>query len=178
MNEETIAETVEFLMDTETGATFTVDRAEPDPDFVDKLIAEAARMRKEYAETHKIILERLFRVSQMWMGGAALLAASGLFAGARSAWWPAAFYVAGFVLSLYGQRARKGAPLGVHPEAFNEWARLRASTPRNLETLLSTWQIILDQAHDEIAWRARWLNINLGAMGGVTLLIVVWRALP
>lgn len=159
---------VSFNFDPATGRTFTTELAEPDPAFVAALVQEAQRMRKEMFEAHKTLLDRLFRVSQMWMAGAALFSAGALWQPTRAGWALAALFALGFSLACWGQRARQGAPLGVHPAAFNDWEALRTATAMNQQTLLSTWQAIIDQGHQELAWRARWLNINLAALGCFT----------
>lgn len=167
---------VEFLVDTETGRSFSVDREEPDPAFVQMLISEAQRVRKELAQVHQLLVERMFRVAQMWMAGAALFAAGALWQPSRAGWALAAGYAAGFALALYGQRARTSAPAGVAPAAFNDWRALRTRTETNLQVMLSTWDAIIERAHDEIAWRAKWLNVNLGVLAVFTVAALGLRA--
>jgi hypothetical protein len=169
MNAQTEEGVIEFVIDRETGRTVVPDLTDPDPAFVLQMVAEAQRLRKEMAESHKVLLERMFRVSQMWLAGAALMAGAALWQPSRAGWLLALGFGLGFCLALYGQRARKAAPLGVAPHSFNDWLELRTATATNQQALLSTWQQIIEQANDELAWRARWLNIGLASLGAFTV---------
>jgi hypothetical protein len=171
------AETVDFLFDPASGTSFTVERESPDPEFLDKLIGELIRQRKELLDLHRVLIERMFRVSQLWLAGTALFAAGGLLGSMRSAWWLAACYACGFALSLSGQRARQASPLGIGASTFNDWRQMRASTTDNLEVWLSTMEVVLESAAADVAWRARWLNISLAALAVFTVLAMASRAL-
>ena len=144
-----------FVVDRQTLQSESAPLADPAPELVDQLISEAQRLRKEMSDAHRVMLERMFRVSQMWLAGAALLAGASLWKPLPMAWLAAAGYGLGFMVSLYGQRARPSAPLGIYPSRFNDWVSLRQPLPQARERLLSSWDRIIEQAHDELAWRAR-----------------------
>ncbi len=167
--------TVTFAIDANTGNPATMPQP-PDQALVAELLSDARALHTALLVREASIVERQYRVAQLWLAAVALSSASGLFGATHADLWLALGFSLGFGLSVLLIGPQAASLLGYALSDFNDPDMLGKPEHTRL-VLLSTWQEVIARSEAAIETRVKRFALSVRILAVFTPVAILARLL-
>lgn len=164
---------VTFFMDTITGESRPAPKA-PDMALVAELLGDARAAHAGLVLREANVVDRQYRVAQLWLAAVGLCSAAGLFGARPVDLWLALGFAVGFGVSVLLIGPQRGTLAGIGLLDFNDPYPLGEPVATRL-VLLSTWEEVIKRSTSAIEARVRRFAISVWLLAAFMPLAILAR---